>query len=59
MEVDVDMDHNESIRKFEQLMMRESGHAHEAAIELEALVAMLPGVLLGRWFERIAGSVPT
>ena len=23
------------------------------------LVAMLPGVLLGRWFERIAGSVPT
>ncbi len=23
------------------------------------LVAMLPGVLLGRWFERIAGSAPT
>jgi len=23
------------------------------------LVAMLPGVLLGRWFERIAGSGPT
>ena len=42
-DMEVDMDHNESIRKFEQLMMRESGHAHEAAIELEALVAMLPG----------------
>jgi hypothetical protein len=37
------MDHNESIRKFEHLMVREADHAHEAAIELEALVLLLPG----------------
>jgi hypothetical protein len=37
------MDHNESIRKFERLMEREADHAHEAAIELEALVLLLPG----------------
>jgi hypothetical protein len=37
------MDHNESIRKFEHVMMREADHAHEAAIELEALVSLLPG----------------
>jgi hypothetical protein len=37
------MDHNESIRKFEHLMEKEAGHAHEAAIELEALVPLLPG----------------
>jgi hypothetical protein len=37
------MDHNESIRKFEYLMLREADYAHEAAIELEALVVPLPG----------------
>ena len=36
------MDHNESIRKFEHLMIREADHAHEAATELEALVSLLP-----------------
>ena len=36
------MDHNESIRKFESLMEKEADHAHEAAIELEALVPLLP-----------------
>jgi hypothetical protein len=32
------MDHNESVRKFEHLMLREADHAHEVAIELEALI---------------------
>jgi hypothetical protein len=36
------MDHNEAIRKFERLMEKEADHAHEAAIELEALVSLLP-----------------
>ncbi len=36
------MDHNESVRKFEHLMIKEADHAHEAAIELEALVSLLP-----------------
>ena len=36
------MDHNEAIRKFEHLMIREADHAHEAATELEALVSLLP-----------------
>ena len=36
------MDHNEAVRKFEQLMIREADHAHEAATELEALVSLLP-----------------
>ena len=36
------MDHNESIRKFERLMEAEATHAHNAAIELEALVLVLP-----------------
>ena len=36
------MDHNESIRKFERLMEKEADHAHEVAIELEALVLLLP-----------------
>ena len=36
------MDHNESIRKFERLLEKEANHAHEAAIELEALVSLLP-----------------
>jgi hypothetical protein len=33
------MDHNEAVRKFEHLMLREADHAHEAATELEALVS--------------------
>jgi hypothetical protein len=36
------MDHNESIRKVERLMERESSHAHDMATELEALVLLLP-----------------
>ena len=36
------MDRNESVRKFEHLMIREADHAHEAATELEALVSLLP-----------------
>src|SRR5258708_10344993 len=36
------MDHNEALRKFEQLMLREADHAHEVATELEALVSLLP-----------------
>jgi hypothetical protein len=36
------MDHNEAIRKFEHLMIREADRAHEAATELEALVSLLP-----------------
>ena len=36
------MDHNEAVRKFDHLMIREADHAHEAAIELEALVSLLP-----------------
>ena len=35
------MDHNEAIRKFDHLLIREAGHAQEAAIELEALVPFL------------------
>ena len=35
------MDHNEAVRKFEHLMLREAD-AHEAATELEALVSLLP-----------------
>jgi len=36
------MDHHESVRKFEHLMLKEAAHAHEAAIELEALVLLMP-----------------
>ncbi len=36
------MDHNESVRKFEHLMLKQADHAREAAIELEALVPQLP-----------------
>ena len=36
------MDHNEAIRKFDHLLIRESDRAHEAAIEFEALVSLLP-----------------
>jgi hypothetical protein len=35
------MDHNEAVRKFEHLMIKEADHAHEAAIELGALVPLL------------------
>jgi len=36
------LDHNESIRKFEHLMLREADHAHETATELDALALLLP-----------------
>jgi hypothetical protein len=36
------MDHNESVRKFEHLMLKQADHAHDAAIELEALVLLMP-----------------
>ena len=36
------MDHNESVRKFEHLMIKQADGAHEAATELEALVSLLP-----------------
>jgi hypothetical protein len=36
------MDHNESTRKFEQLMLKAADHAHDTANELETLVLLLP-----------------
>ena len=36
------MDHNESVRKFEHLMLKQADHARDAAIELEALISQLP-----------------
>jgi hypothetical protein len=36
------MDQNDSLRKFEHLMIKEAALAHEVAIELEALVSQLP-----------------
>jgi hypothetical protein len=36
------MDHNESVRKFEQLMLKQAGHAHDAATELEGLALLMP-----------------
>jgi hypothetical protein len=36
------MDHNESVRKFEHLMLKQADHAHDAASELEALVLLMP-----------------
>ena len=36
------MDHNESVRKFEHLMLKQADHAREAAIELEVLVSQMP-----------------
>jgi hypothetical protein len=36
------MDHNEPIRKVERLLEREADHARDAAIELDALVSLLP-----------------
>jgi len=35
------MDHNEAIREFEHLLIKQAGHAQEAATELEALVPLL------------------
>jgi len=35
------MDHNESLRKFEHLILKQADHARETAIELEALVSLL------------------
>jgi hypothetical protein len=35
------MDHNEAIRKFEHLLIKQADHAQEAATELEALVSLL------------------
>ena len=36
------MEHNESVRKFEHLMIKQAEQAHEAATELEALVSLMP-----------------
>jgi hypothetical protein len=36
------MDHNEAVRKFEHLMLKQADHAQEAATELEALASLLP-----------------
>ena len=36
------MDHNESVRKFEHLMLKQAEHAHDAATEREALVLIMP-----------------
>jgi hypothetical protein len=36
------MDHNEALRTFEHLMLKEAGEAHDAATALEALVQRLP-----------------
>jgi hypothetical protein len=36
------MDHNEVLRKFEHLLLREADRAQETAVELEALVTLLP-----------------
>jgi hypothetical protein len=35
------VDHNEAIRKLDHLLIKEAGHAQQAAIELEALVPFL------------------
>jgi hypothetical protein len=42
------MDHNESVRKFEHLMLKQADHARETAIELEALVSLLPSEEVSR-----------
>jgi hypothetical protein len=36
------MDHNESVRKFEHLMLKQADHAHDTATELEALFSFMP-----------------
>jgi len=35
------MDHNESMRKFEHLLVKEADDTHDTATELEALVSLL------------------
>lgn len=37
------MDHNEAVRKFENLMLKEAERTREMATELESLVPLLPG----------------
>jgi len=37
------MDHNESMREFGHLMEKEATHAQEVAVELEAVLLLLPG----------------
>jgi hypothetical protein len=37
------MDHRESGRKFEQLMLKQADHARNAATELEGLILLMPG----------------
>ena len=37
------MDHKESGRKFEQLMLKQADHACDVATELEGLVLLIPG----------------
>ena len=36
------MDHNEVVRKFEHLLLKQADQAHEAAIELEGMLSLLP-----------------
>ncbi len=36
------MDHNEAVRECASLFAREAQHAHDTAIEFEALVSVLP-----------------
>ena len=36
------MDHNESVRKVEPLMLKQADHPRDAATELEALVLLMP-----------------
>jgi hypothetical protein len=36
------MDHNEAVRECTSLFAREAQHAHDTAIEFEALVSVLP-----------------
>ena len=36
------MDHNEAVRKFEHLMLKQADQAQEAATELEGLDLLLP-----------------
>jgi hypothetical protein len=36
------VDHNEAIRRFEHLMVREADRAQEAATELDGLASLLP-----------------
>jgi hypothetical protein len=46
------MDHNESVRKFEHLMLKQADHAHDAATELEALALLMPSEKR-RWLAQL------